>query len=103
MLDKLLLGLKVAAIGLVLVFVILYLLILAVRLLHVIVGRQKNKSEKKEVVEPEVAYVEEEVEDDGALVAAISAAVYACLASEGDRKDGGHPEFVIRKIREIRR
>ncbi len=103
MLDKLFLGLKVAFIGLVLVFVILYLLILAVRLLHAIVGGKK-KSEAKPA--QEVPVIEEEYdssEDDGALVAAITAAVYACLAEEGANASGKHPEFVIRKIREIRR
>lgn len=102
MLDKLWLGLKVAFIGLVLVFVILYLLILAVRLLHAIVGGKKKISVKAEAQEVPVIEEEYDLEDDGALVAAITAAVYACLAEEGSASDK-HPEFVIRKIREIRR
>lgn len=102
MLEKLLLGLKVALIGLVLVFVILYLLILAIRLLHAVVGG-KGKSTVEKPAAPEVPVIVEETEDDGALVAAITAAVYACLAEEGANASGKHPEFVIRKIREIRR
>ena len=53
------------------------------------------------VEEPVVAeeVIEEVVEDD-AVIAAITAAVYMMMSAN---KSAGHPEFVIRKIREIRR
>ncbi len=98
--DKLIAGLSTAAIGMIVVFVGLAILIFFLTLMNIISQRAAKKTaipSSDKVPEPEVAYEEEEAqEDDGALSAVLTAAIAAVW--EGAAPEGG---FVVRRVRRI--
>ncbi len=103
------LGLKVAAIGIVGVFVVLCILMGAIKVFEYLIAFAKNKAEaKKSAVAPAVAAAPApvavsapvSVEEDGEVVAVITAAIMAILESENA---GDMPSFTIRKIKQIKR
>lgn len=100
--DTLLTGLKVALIGMLIVFFGLTILIGLIKTLTTVTDPQrkkdKQKNEKKPAEETETAVAETEEyedEDDGPLVAAITAALYQVL--------GNDSKFTVRHIRRIAR
>ncbi|MFI3167708.1 MAG: OadG family protein [Bacillota bacterium] len=102
--DNLMLGLKVAAIGIVAVFVVLFILMLAIKCFEKVVAVMKN-AKKKTQTAPAVATAPSAVtavvaEDESEIVAVISAAIMAILASENG---GNVPSFQIKKIKQIKR
>ena len=97
--EKLTLGLSTTAIGLLVVFFGLAVLILLIILMGKINEASNKKTEKKELpakeqipVQPEETVQEEA--DDSELIAVISAAV----AAVWDEKQGG---FVVRRVKRI--
>ena len=100
LMDKLSMGGMVALLGIGAVFFILLLLILSIKLVSKIIGSAKpvEVKQKEVTVQPVIAVP---VEDDAEIAAAITAAIYAILASE--QVAGVQAEFKIRKIRQIYR
>lgn len=100
--EKLTLGLSTTVIGMLVVFSGLVILIACIYGMTSITGRKSKKtaaaSEAQEAPAPQEAPAEEiqEAEDDGALVAAITAAV--ALILEGEKNQSG---FVVRRIRRV--
>ncbi|MBR2159973.1 MAG: OadG family protein [Clostridia bacterium] len=82
MLDKLILGITVTLIGILMVFFILFLLIMAINLLHVFITPKKKEKKVEPIVEEPVVAEEviEEVVEDDAVIAAITAAVYMMMS-----------------------
>ena len=98
--NSLIFGLQVTGIGIGIVFLGLVVLIGLVKLIGVVTGAMGQKKEAPKpapqpVPQPEVAVVEEAsaAEDDGALIAVITAAIAAML------DDGS--AFVVRKVRRV--
>lgn len=100
--DKIVMGLTVAAIGIVVVFAILLILIFIIQLISKIIGSTQkavtNKQEEESVVYEDVQANEK---DNNAIIVAITAAIYAVLSSENAQ--GVSAEFEIKKIRQIKR
>ena len=102
--DKLTLGLSTTVIGMLVVFFGLVILIACIYVMTSITGRKSKKpapvTELKKaplpVPAPAVEESVQEAEDDGALVAAITAAV--ALIWESEKNQSG---FVVRRIRRV--
>ena len=95
--DKLINGLLVMLIGLVIVFFGLCLLIMLIKAMTALTNNMGKKKEKTApvpaVTETETAEEEEDVTDDGEIVAAITAAI-TCMMGDGSR-------FVVRHVRRL--
>ena len=98
--SKLFLGLSTTVIGMLVVFIGLVILILCIYGMTTITGRRKKAAAPKEAPapaplpaqeEPETVEVEE---DDGALIAVLSAAIAAMWQDE-------NTGFVVRRIKRI--
>ncbi|MFI3128994.1 MAG: OadG family protein [Bacillota bacterium] len=107
--DNLMLGLKVAAIGIVGVFVVLCVLMGAIKAFEYLIAFATAKiNAKKEASAPKVAQAPAPVavsapavvEEDSEVVAVITAAIMAILQGENA---GDMPSFTIRKIKQIKR
>ncbi len=102
--ENLMLGLKVAGIGIVMVFVVLLILMFAIKGFEQIFAAMKNSKKKAtpatEAVATAVSAPAVASEDESEIVAVISAAIMAILQSENG---GTVPSFQIRKIKEIKR
>ncbi len=107
--ENLMLGLKVAAIGIVGVFVVLCILMGAIKGFEYLIAFASEKAKaKKEASMPKVAAAPAPVavsapavvEEDSEVVAVITAAIMAILESENA---GDMPSFTIRKIKQIKR
>ena len=99
--SRLTFSLFTTVIGMLVVFVGLVILIACIYLMTGITGRKKKVSpapvnQAPPAPAPAVKEEVKEAEDDGAVVAAISAAVAMILA--GEHKNGG---FVVRRIRRV--
>ncbi|MBR1586555.1 MAG: OadG family protein [Clostridia bacterium] len=99
--ERLTLGLSTTVIGMLVVFFGLVILIACIYAMTSITGRKRKKPapEIKEIPAPlpvtrEAAVEEAQAEDDGAVVAAITAAIALILADEGSGSG-----FVVRRIR----
>ena len=94
--EKLSLGLSTTAIGMLVVFFGLAILIGCIYVLSCFTKRAKQQPEKKPETEAAPAPVVEEAEeaDDSELIAVISAAI----AAVWDKQDSG---FVVRRVRRI--
>lgn len=89
-------GLSTAVIGMLVVFLGLILLIAVISLMRLFSEGQKPAAQQKAAVpapvsQPEAA--EETMEDDGAIVAAITAAISMLMQKEGEDSS-----FVVRRI-----
>jgi sodium pump decarboxylase gamma subunit len=74
----------VTLLGMATIFAVLALLWGVVQLLHLVMPKQKEKKPKAQTAETQVApAVEKPTEDDGAIVAAITAAILAARTEEG--------------------
>ena len=92
--DKLLLGLSTTAIGMLVVFFGLVILIACIYGMTSITGRRKKEAAPPEKTAPAEEIPQEEEGSDLELVAAITAAIAAVWQDEG--KQSG---FVVRRIR----
>ncbi|MEG2001502.1 MAG: OadG family transporter subunit [Clostridia bacterium] len=105
MLEKLGMSLAVAAIGIVVVFAILLLLVVIIELISKLINTtqkaSKGNGENAEVEVIDDTIATETQQNNGAIIAAITAAIYAVLSSENGNEVV--PEFQIRKIRQIKR
>lgn len=92
--EKLLFGLGTTAIGMIVVFVGLFILILCIQAMHALVSGRKK--EKAPAAEPAAPAVEETLEttaqDDDALIAVITAAIAAVWHNQ-------ETGFVVRRVR----
>lgn len=98
--ESFLFGLSTTAIGMIVVFFGLAILILCIYTMSMFTkgGAKKEKAQPKAEIAPVEEPVEEpEAEDDGALVAVIAAAV-AAMMGEDKNAEGG---FVVRRIRRV--
>lgn len=96
------LGLKVAGIGILVVFAILVVLILLIKLMGKIMERNKAKVQEKTIQATKNEQVTKTVaSSDDEISAVITAAIYSILSSESQGSVA--PDFKIRKIRKIRR
>ena len=103
--EKLTLGLSTTAIGMLVVFFGLVILILCIYGMTSITGRQKKTEATRQASvpaapqepAPEVSYDDNHEEDDEQVVAAIAGALAMIWQSEG-RQEGG---FIVRRIRRI--
>lgn len=92
--DKLIFGLLVAVIGLLTVFFGLTVLIMLIKSMTALTGRNgKKKAETPAPASEPVAEITEEETDDGEVIAAITAAI-SCMMEEGSR-------FTVRHVRRI--
>ncbi len=97
--EQLTLGLSTTVIGMLVVFFGLVILIVCIYCMTSITGRKSKKAAQEVKSEPAPAPAEEaqeeaEAEDDGGVVAAITAAI--ALIWEKEKHEGG---FVVRRIR----
>lgn len=95
--DKLSLGLSTTVIGMLVVFFGLVILIACIYVMTTFTGRKSKKAaapETKAAPVPEAAPVMEEAEDEGPVIAAITAAIAAIWNQE--EHTGG---FVVRRVR----
>ena len=72
----------VTLLGMLTIFAVLALLWGVVQLLYLVMPKQKEKKPKTQTAEPKPV-AEEPIEDDGAIVAAITAAILAARTEEG--------------------
>ncbi len=105
--ENLMLGLKVAAIGIVGVFAVLLILMGAIKGFEYLIEAVSKKAHAKQAVSaPAVsapqasAPVAVATEDESEVVAVITAAIMAILQSENA---GNMPSFTIKKIKQIKR
>ena len=99
MMDKLSLGLSTTVIGMLVVFFGLVILIACIYAMTSVTGRRKADAAPKEAPAPAPQPVAEEAqeteeEDDGALIAVISAAIAAVWQNESTG-------FVVRRVRRV--
>lgn len=91
--EKALTGLYTFIIGLVMVFAVLFLLILIISLMKSFSIKKKKVSVK----EPVAPVAQSAGSDDEELIAAITAAISACMESEEEVK----ADFIVRKIKKL--
>lgn len=98
--DKLFFGLNVTAIGMIIVFFGLVILIVCINLLKPRTGNKKEETVKPVPVEQTLPIAVEMVpeESDDTLIAVITAAVAAMLAGDTSQGKNG---FVVRHVRRI--
>ena len=101
LMEKLSMGGMVALLGIGAVFFILLLLILSIKLVSAIIERAKPVEKVSNIVAVQSATNVVQEDNDQEIAAAISAAIYAIMASENAVDGGVQAEFVIRKIRRI--
>lgn len=96
--DKLLFGLSTTAIGMLVVFFGLVVLIACISCMHALTGKKENKPAPAAAAAPAPAPAEAEapLEDDFAVIAAITAALTAVW--QGENAQTG---FVVRRVRRI--
>ena len=96
--DKLLLGLSTTGVRMLVVFFGLVILIACIYVMTSITGRKKAPAPVREapapIPAPAVETAEAEKEDDGAIIAAITAAIAAVWQGEGNQSG-----FVVRRVR----
>ncbi len=103
--ENLMLGLQVAAIGIIGVFVVLAFLMSVIMLVGKVMEEISKKQQAAKTAAPAKASAPAPVasvqaEDDSEIVAVISAAIMAILSSENN---GMVPTFEIKKIKQIKR
>lgn len=98
--EKLLFGLATTAIGMVVVFAGLYILIICINIMHSLAARNTGKKDEPSQETPD-AVVENAADDaqiapenDDSLIAAITAAI-SCMSE--DKQTG----FIVRRVRRI--
>jgi hypothetical protein len=113
MLDKLVLGLQVTLIGLVIVFIMLFLIIGVIKLLAMIIGsiekRANNKKAKRdakvsetlvkkqeEIAELSETEAEQEQQNDEELIAVLAAACAAVMGTEPS-------QVIVKSYKKVRR
>ena len=113
MLDKLVLGLQVTLIGLVIVFIMLFLIIGVIKLLALIIGsiekRANNKKAKRdakvsetvvkkqeEIAELSETEAEQEQQNDEELIAVLAAACAAVMGTEPS-------QVIVKSYKKVRR
>ena len=113
MLDKLVLGLQVTLIGLVIVFIMLFLIIGVIKLLAMIIGsiekRANNKKakrdakvsetvvkKKEEIAELSETEAEQEQQNDEELIAVLAAACAAVMGTEPS-------QVIVKSYKKVRR
>lgn len=102
--EKLLVGLEGTLIGFGLVFLVLCILIFAVKLMQFSIEKIESKKLSKSVSLPEqtaqLSAPQSNEEDDKAVIAAITAAITVMLASESGQ-DTSNVKFKVRSIKQI--
>ncbi len=101
LMDKIVLGLTIAGIGILVVFSVLLILIIFITVMSKVLESVKKGSQKHIDVKQDKSNDDKNPMNDTRLVAIITAAV-ACMLDEEGEKQVTAP-FVIRKIKEIRR
>ena len=104
MLENLLLGLQITAIGLIVVFAILVLLIVALQLFEKFLYKKSSlqdaEPEAVQPVQPQIA-VSQDVNADAAVVAAITASLAVILGQSQQSAANSRVSFVVRSIKKF--